>query len=385
MAGIYVHIPFCRKPCNYCDFYFCVSLNRKKELIEAIIVELHERNDYLSNEPIETIYFGGGTPSVLAADELNAILMQIRNNYEVSKTAEITIEANPDDLSKEYLRELSKTAFNRLSIGVQSFNDTDLKWMNRRHNSEQSVNCIKNSITAGFSNISIDLIYGAPVMSNEEWINNIDMAISLNVPHISAYHLTYEPGTILMHKLNKSRIAQINEAKSEDQFNLLNKKIEQAGYVAYEISNFAILGMESKHNSNYWKQKSYLGIGPSAHSFNGQSRRWNLPSLKKYTRSLLNKTAKDNGNYYEIEELTAVMKYNEYVLTGLRTVWGIQHKYINNNFDEKINQYFNDALQKQVLSGMLEESDGVITLPLIKRIISDKIILELIYDDEHQL
>ena len=283
MAGIYIHIPFCRKQCSYCDFHKSIFLKNKKTLLQSLIRELEHKADYVEGEVIETIYFGGGTPSVLSIDEINLLLSTILSSFEVKSIPEITFEANPDDLNEEYLEQLhKKTVINRLSIGIQSFINRDLKLLNRRHDSEKAMNSVLDAIKTGFSNLSIDLIYAIPGMSLNEWIFNLNTAFSLNIHHLSAYHLTYEPGTSLYQKLQKKEIFQVTEEQSIEQYKKLLELAEMADYEQYEISNFSLRGYISQHNSNYWKGKKYIGIGPSAHSYNLRSRQWNISDNIEY-------------------------------------------------------------------------------------------------------
>ena len=326
MAGIYIHIPFCKQACHYCDFHFSTSLKKKDELVNALTKELELRKDEFNNTTVETIYFGGGTPSLLSNDELQFIIDAVYKNYKVSENPEITLEANPDDLSKDRIIELSKSRINRLSIGIQSFFEDDLKLMNRAHNANEAKTCLEEA-TKHFDNISLDLIYGIPGASNEQWLKNIEMALSFNVPHISSYALTVEPKTALASFIKKGVIEDVDDEQAHEQFHVLKEKLEASGFVHYELSNFGKDGYFSKNNSAYWQGKSYLGIGPSAHSFNGKQRGWNVKNNSKYINAIA-----QNELPIEIETLTQTDQYNEYIMTGLRTIWGVSIKKVEENF-----------------------------------------------------
>ena len=305
MAGIYIHIPFCKKACHYCDFHFSTSLRFKGDMIKSILKEIVQEKEYLENEEVETIYFGGGTPSLLDGKELKSILAKINGVFNVVASPEITLEANPDDLTLDKLKELKNVGVNRLSIGVQSFFDEHLTWMNRAHSAKESKECITNAIGLGFSNITLDLIYGMPNLSNQQWEENIQKAIDLGIGHISAYNLTMEKDTAYAHFVKKGVYEAPSDEKGADQFQLLIDGLKKAGYLQYETSNFAKSSQYSKHNSSYWKGKKYLGIGPSAHSFNGISRQWNVANNKKYIDAITN-----NLPQFELEELTTFDKVN---------------------------------------------------------------------------
>jgi len=276
MSGIYIHIPFCRQACHYCDFHFSTSLKNKKPFLKALLKESELRRNYLGNEKIQTIYFGGGTPSLLTKDEILFIIDELHKYHEIEPAAEITLEANPDDLSIEKIKELKQTPVNRLSIGIQSFFDEDLKFMNRTHNAEEAVSSVKASQDEGFENITIDLIYGTPTLTNENWEQNLSRALSLNVPHVSCYELTVEPNTALHSFIKKGKIGPLDEQKTAMQFEMVMNRMKAENFIHYEISNFCKEGFYSRHNSNYWSRKKYLGLGPSAHSYNGTSRQWNI-------------------------------------------------------------------------------------------------------------
>jgi len=368
MAGIYIHIPFCRKRCHYCDFFKSTDLSQKARLLAGLKKELECRASELVSEEINTIYLGGGTPSVLLIEELEDLLETVRLNFEVSPEAEITMEANPDDLSEVMLSELRQIGFNRLSIGIQSFSDSDLKRMNRRHDSLQAVQSVKLAKKAGFSNISIDLIYGLPNQNMEDWERNIRQAIELDVPHISAYNLMYHQGTVFYDQLKKGILKELPDELSLQQFQLLIRLLKDAGFEHYEISNFCKPGLYSKHNSSYWKSKKYLGIGPSAHSFDLNSRRWNVSSISEYLSGIEN-----NEPYSEFEILTEQDRYNDYIITGLRTSWGISAELIKTEFSASYFDHFQKSKEKYLQSGHLVCTPESVTLSPDGLFISDKI------------
>ena len=334
MAGIYIHIPFCKQACHYCDFHFSTVLKHKEKVLNAMLLELDLRKGYCQ-EKIETIYFGGGTPSILSKDELIAFFDVINEKYEVSKNAEITVECNPDDLTEEKLIELKELGINRLSIGLQSFQNKNLALMNRAHNAQESLKCVGLATEIGFDNITIDLIYGMPNQALEDWQKELEIAVELGVDHISSYCLTVEEKTPLHKMVNQGKVIPIKDEISSEQFQLMVSFLAQHGYEQYEISNFAKPGCYSKHNTAYWQQKKYVGIGPGAHSFNGGSRQWNISNNHKYT-SLIS----DNESYFELENIATKDAYNEYMLTGLRTKWGVSLDYIVTNFGLEYKEYF---------------------------------------------
>jgi oxygen-independent coproporphyrinogen III oxidase len=330
MAGVYIHIPFCKQACSYCDFHFSTSLKSKEAFISSLIREIELQKNYLGNNAlIETIYLGGGTPSLLSADELNKIFKTLYDNFSITKNAEITLEANPDDLSKTKLKELKSSPVNRLSIGIQSFFEEDLKLMNRAHNSQQAENCIKESQDAGFENITIDLIYGTPGLSNTNWKKNLEKSFNFGVPHLSCYSLTVEEKTPLENHIKKGSVKPVDEEQSAEQFLILMEKTANNGYEQYEISNFCKPDFRSRHNSNYWKGIKYLGLGPSAHSFDGNSRQWNVSNNFRYIQSI-----SENKIPAEKETLTTKQKFNEYMMTGLRTSTGISLEKVQTEFGE---------------------------------------------------
>ncbi|MCG1036023.1 radical SAM family heme chaperone HemW [Polaribacter sargassicola] len=347
MAGIYIHIPFCKQACFYCDFHFSTSLKKKEPMISALIKEMEIRKDELQNEIIETIYFGGGTPSVLNIDEIELLISAVYKNNTVVANPEITLEANPDDLSEEKIIELSKTSINRLSIGIQSFFGKDLKLMNRAHNASEAKKCLEFA-TQYFNNISLDLIYGIPDCTNEEWRTNIQTALSFGVPHISSYALTVEEKTALDTLIKKGKIKNVDDAKAQEQFIILTEELKKANFVHYELSNFGKEGFFSKNNSSYWLGKSYLGIGPSAHSFNGVQRSWNINNNSKYIKYIQEKKLP-----IERETLTKTDGYNEYVMTGLRTIWGVSLHKVKKDFGEKYRIYLEKQSDKFIKQDLL--------------------------------
>ena len=371
MAGLYLHIPFCKKLCSYCDFYHILYEGDKSDYISALCTELEARRDYLGNEKISTIYIGGGTPSLLSVKQLELILGQIHNQYSIEENCEITIEMNPDDITPDYLAGIKKININRISLGIQSWRDADLKLLNRRHNSAQAENALRETFKAGFENITIDLIYGIPGMSINEWSSNLDFSFSFDIKHLSAYHLTFEKGTVFWKMLEKGSIKEIEEDESTSFFNILIEKSENAGFIHYEISNFGKPGFFSKHNSNYWKQVNYLGIGPSAHSFNGYSRQWNISDVKAYIKSI------NSGKpFFEKEELDNRTRFNEYIMTSLRTMWGIDLDYVEKLFEKEGYDYVVNLSGKFKDYGLMKKEGKYLILTNQGKLISDNIIAE---------
>lgn len=373
MSGIYIHIPYCRQACHYCDFHFSVKQETKEAFVNSLLKEISLQSSYLDGESVETIYFGGGTPSLLQESELNRILESLHQHFEVVHSAEITLEANPDDLTEETVAFLKQSEINRLSIGIQSFIDRDLKWMNRAHDAQQATAAVKRSQDSGFDNITIDLIYGLPELTHEEWMQNVEQALGLSVQHLSCYSLTVEPRTALAHFISSGKSRKLNEEHGAHQFEMLMKRMKQAGWCHYEISNFASEEkFISKHNSSYWKGKKYLGLGPSAHSFNGTSRQWNARNNHLYIDSL-NKGVVP----FEREELTEVQRINERIMTELRTMWGLRIT----DFGLRISDLLKKQSQPFVEQGFLILSDGTITLTDEGKLIADRIVLELMIDE----
>ena len=348
MSGIYIHIPFCKQACNYCDFHFSTAMKKKDVMVLALANEIMLRKNEFENEVVETIYFGGGTPSVLSNDEIKFLIDEVYKNYKVAENPEITLEANPDDLSEERIIALSKTQINRLSIGIQSFFEDDLKMMNRAHNSEEAKKCLQEA-TKYFDNISIDLIYGIPAMSNEKWKQNIETALSFNVPHISSYALTVEPKTALNKMIQAGKIAAPKDEVAQEHFLILVETLQNNDFIHYELSNFGKENYFSKNNSAYWLGKKYIGIGPSAHSYNGISRSWNVSNNSLYIKSI-----QENQLPSETEILSENDRYNEYIMTGLRTIWGVSLQRISTEFGDKYLDYLNMQSRKFITDGLLE-------------------------------
>lgn len=360
MAGIYIHIPFCKQACNYCDFHFSTSLKNKEAFLSALKKEIEMQKGYLSNslsfgegrgEAISTIYFGGGTPSLLNEMELMQIFDSLNKHFEIDTNAEITLEANPDDLTKAKIKELKNTPINRFSIGIQSFYDEDLKLMNRAHTSQEAVYAVKCAQDSGFENITVDLIYGIPTLDNHKWRNNLQNVFLLNVKHISAYCLTVEPKTVLAHQVKTGQIKNVDEQASAEQFEIMLEAMKKQNFIQYEISNFCKEGYYSKHNSNYWLKEKYLGLGPSAHSYNGNTRQWNISNNALYVNAV------EKGKLdFELEELTTEQRYNEYVLTSLRTMWGCSLDFIKNNFGDEILAHILKEIDSYISKGYITKN-----------------------------
>ena len=375
MAGIYIHIPFCKQACHYCDFHFSTSLKKKEEMLAAIQKELFLRKDELAGEHIETIYFGGGTPSILAVDEINRLIDTVYQQYTVVEQPEITLEANPDDLDVATIQRLAQSKVNRLSIGIQSFGEEDLKMMNRAHNAQEAISCLQE-VVKYFDNISIDLIYGIPNLSNERWIENIQRILDLGIPHISCYALTVEERTALNKLIQKGVIPSPKEEVAHAHFMLLIEKLRANGYVHYELSNFAKPGYYSKNNSAYWLGKKYVGIGPSAHSFDGRYRSWNISNNPLYIKAI------EAGELpSEIEELSVVDRYNEYVMTGLRTIWGVDLTRVSNEFGIKFHDYLVRESASFIAEGLMQQQANILTITDKGKFLSDGIASDLFWLD----
>ena len=370
MSGIYIHIPFCKQACHYCDFHFSTSLKKKGQLIDAICKELVLRKDELAGE-VQTVYFGGGTPSLLTSEELNQIFKTISENFSISEESEITLEANPDDLSKEVILQLANSPINRLSIGVQSFFEEDLKLMNRAHNSQEALSSI-NDAREFFNNINVDLIYGIPRMSIERWIKNLETALSLDIPHLSCYALTVEPKTALENFIKKGIIPPVEDAIAAAHYEVLLEKTLEAGYENYEFSNFGKKGFHSQNNTAYWEGKPYLGIGPSAHSYDGDTRSWNINNNTKYIKSI-----DENVLPLERELLSEKDKYNEYIMTGLRTKWGVSLEKIEKDFGRKYVNYIVEQAKEQLEEGFLVFEKNTYTVSKKGKFLSDGIAASL--------
>jgi oxygen-independent coproporphyrinogen-3 oxidase len=371
MAGIYIHIPFCKKACHYCDFHFSTSFQYKYEILQALQQEIRLQKDYLQGEEIETIYFGGGTPSVLETSEINALLETIFTNFRVKADAEITLEANPDDLNAQKILGLKQTPINRFSIGVQSFFEEDLLWMNRAHNAVEAFTSIKIAQDAGFNNITIDLIYGYPLLTDAKWQYNLEQFFQLKIPHLSAYSITVEPQTALASFIRKKKQPEMNDEQSATQFEFLMDESAKHGFEHYEISNFSLPSWHSRHNSNYWNGVKYLGIGPSAHSFNGETRQWNVANNQQYLNSL-----GKNSIPFTAEVLSEKDRVNEFIMTTLRTSKGLDL-----NLADQLSADVSKSILKDAASFIskkwLLQNDQILTLTREGKLYSDHIASEL--------
>ena len=377
MAGIYIHIPFCKKACTYCDFHFTTSTKYLNEMVEAICKEIVLKKNRFENQQIGSIYFGGGTPSVLPAAALQQVFATIENHFSIASGAEITIETNPDDLTATKIAELRKLPINRFSIGTQSFFNEDLVWMNRAHNSQEATDCIKRSQDAGFENLTIDLIYGYPLLTNEKWKTNIQTAIELQVPHLSAYSLTVEPKTALAHAIEKGKQTDVNDEQSAEQFMMLIDTVTANGFEHYEISNYSLPGKYAVHNTNYWKGVPYLGIGPSAHGFDGHDRYINIANNAKYMEQLAKGQLPES-----IEQLSTVDKFNEYVMTSLRTMWGLDLTKIETDFGKDYVTQTQKLIKPFVNNEQLLFENNIIKLTNKGKLFADGIAAELFMDEE---
>ncbi len=371
MSGIYIHIPFCKQACHYCDFHFSTSMGKKEAMISALQRELELRKEEYKDETVATIYFGGGTPSVLNTSEINAIIETVHKNYKVIDDPEITLEANPDDLHISKIEELSISPINRLSIGIQSFFEDDLKMMNRAHNATEAQNCIKEA-SKYFDNISIDLIYGIPGMSNERWLLNIEKALSFQIPHISSYALTVEPKTALKKFIEQGVVPPMDDEAAQLHYTILTNTLSQAGFDNYEISNFGKPGYYSQNNTAYWQGKKYIGIGPSAHSFDGKRRGWNIANNSKYIKSI-----QEGILPMEVEVLSTTDNYNEYVMTGLRTIWGVSLARIKTEFGERYHAYILQQAQKHIEEQLLFLDGDTLLVSKKGKFLSDGIASDL--------
>jgi len=372
MAGIYIHIPFCKQACNYCDFHFSTSLKMKSSFVDALLKEIDLRKSVFDTETIESIYLGGGTPSLLSAIELSRIFKKLYASFTISKDAEITLEANPDDLSFAKIQELKSSPVNRLSIGIQSFRDADLRFMNRAHTSSEALNSIKMCKEAGFNDLTIDLIYGTPGMDEKAWLENLHIAFELNIPHISSYALTVEEKTALHYQILKNKTPDVDEQQSALQFEILMAEMKKHGYEQYEISNFCKPNSYSRHNSSYWKKDNYLGLGPSAHSFLGYKRLWNVSNNAKYIKSI------QIGELPLQEECLAVQdRYNEYIMTSLRTKWGCSLQVIENDFSLEFADYFKAEIKRYVAQENIRVEKEVYYLTQSGKLLADRIASDL--------
>jgi len=372
LASIYIHIPYCKQQCTYCNFHFRIAQDDKKEMLKSIKKEILMRQSYLNGAKISSIYFGGGTPSILNKGEIQSLIHTIHNNFKIDIDAEITLECNPDDLDKKKLLELKEIGINRLSIGIQSFDDADLKFMNRSHNAMEALSCIQFAKETGFENITIDLIYGLPKQTNEKWKKNLEQMLTLDIQHFSAYSLTVEPKTKLKHQIDKKLVTPLDDKITVEHFNTLLEIATENKFVHYEISNFGKEGFFSNHNSAYWKNKHYLGVGPSAHSFNGSSRQWNVASNKQYIEKL-----NEDETYFEVEQLSNAQQYNEYIFTALRTIWGVELYYIDNQFGEEALNYFKKQIINWENKGKIKQKKGTYTLSKEGKLYADAIASDL--------
>ena len=371
MSGIYIHIPFCKQACHYCDFHFSTNLKKKDEMVLALAKEIEMRKSEFQDEIVETIYFGGGTPSILQIADLKFLIDAVYKNYKVVENPEITVEANPDDLTENRIIELSNNKVNRLSIGIQSFFEDDLQLMNRAHNVEEAKKCLEIA-THYFDNISIDLIYGVPEMSNEKWLQNIETALSFGVPHISSYALTVEPKTALHSFIQKGIIPQPDDEVAQEHFQILVDTLSENGFIHYELSNFGKENYFSKNNSSYWLGKKYIGIGPSAHSYDGKNRGWNVSNNSRYIKSI-----QENKLPIEIETLTKTDRYNEYIMTGLRTIWGVSLERIEQEFGKTYLDYLNQQASKFIEDHLLFVDDNILRTTKKGKFLSDGIASDL--------
>jgi oxygen-independent coproporphyrinogen-3 oxidase len=371
MPGIYLHIPFCKQACHYCNFHFSTSLQQKDAMVAAIIKELEVQKSYLAGAELTSIYFGGGTPSLLSQQDLERIFTQIYTLHQVAKNAEITLEANPDDLTSEKINQLRQTPINRLSIGIQSFADADLAFMNRAHNAGEARACIEHALAAGFENLTVDLIYGSPTTSDAQWAANLATVFEYPIAHLSAYCLTVEAKTALDHFVKQGKAPAVDEEQAARQFQYLIDSTREQGFEHYEISNFAKPGMYARHNSSYWLGDHYLGIGPAAHSFNGESRQWNIANNSKYIQLLAKN--EDLTGLFEQEILTPDQRYNEYVMTSLRTIWGTDLSKIPPQYQS----YFLEKMENYLKEGQVARSEDVFRLTDEGKLLADRIAMEL--------
>ncbi|OAV73394.1 Oxygen-independent coproporphyrinogen-III oxidase [Bacteroidales bacterium Barb6] len=374
MAGLYIHVPFCAKRCLYCDFFSNTDAGYVKPYLSALVREMELRKGYIGGEALETVYFGGGTPSRLCVEDLGQIMEAVGRCFDLSQCKEITLEVNPDDMTEEYVQSLRALPFNRISMGVQSFDDDDLRFLNRRHNGRQAVGAVELCKANGFSNISIDLIYGLPGQTAEKWAANLEQALRLDVPHISAYHLTYEEGTALHRLLDRGEVTPTDEETSLALFSSLKDTLTREGYLHYEISNFARPGFISRHNSAYWRGENYVGLGPSAHSYDGESREWNVSSLPLYLKGIA-----EGGATEERETLNVSSRYNEFIITRLRTMWGVGYADVLRLFGEKYLAFLQGQAAAFLRRGLLDERDGGICLSGEGCFVSDGVMRELLW------
>lgn len=375
MAGVYIHIPFCKSFCSYCDFYSITDNSEREEFVQAVIRESSLRKDYLEGENVETIYLGGGTPSLLAPLQTEKIIDSIRSDFNVISDPEITVEVNPDDVYDCYFSDLARAGVNRISLGIQSWNERRLRYLGRRHTTGQSAGALEQVFREGISNVSVDLIYGVPGMTTGDLKNDIEKTFAFPVTHLSAYHLTIEENTRFGKMKKTGRLTEIDEESSNAMFLLLGSMCRERGFIHYEISNFALDGYMSRHNSAYWKQVPYIGLGPSAHSFDRTSRQWNVSDVRKYIKSI------NSGKVpFEREELDRLTIFNEYVMTSLRTMWGIDLEYVENFYDKELHDYLVNLSGKYIRYGLMRREKNTLVLTDQGKMISDNIIAELLME-----
>ncbi len=369
---VYLHIPFCKKACNYCNFHFSTHTSYYEDMLNAMLQEIEYRKEYLATTPLKSIYFGGGTPSIVPTKYITAFLEKLEKLYGWENDIEISLEANPDDLTIPKLQELKNSGINRLSIGIQSFVERDLIFMNRSHTAPQAIECIKNAQNIGIDNISIDLIYGTPTLSSTDWQKNLQQANDLQIAHLSCYALTVEPNTALYHQINTKKISPVDDDKMVQQFHILHTFLDAHAYEAYEVSNFCKNKKYALHNTNYWLGSSYTGIGPSAHSFNQHSRQYNISNNIMYMKAIQNTTS-----FFEIETLTAYNQYNEYILTSLRTQWGTDVDKITDQFGKSTATYFLKQIMPYIKQGLVHQNNTIYTLTLQGKLYADTIQADL--------
>ena len=374
MTGIYIHIPFCNSKCAYCGFYSIASQKQKTAFLEALHTEIKLRTDYLKGEEIGTVYFGGGTPSILSVEEIKGILECVFRHYKVNPDAEITLEANPDTLSREYLQDLRKLGINRLSIGIQSFFDDDLKYLSRCHDANHAKQCVGWAKQAGFENLTLDLIYGLPTATAEKWNQNLDLFFETQAQHLSAYALTVEPNTILAKQIATGKLQPVTDDDAVRDYEILCQRAKENGFLHYEISNFAKPGFRSKHNCSYWNRTPYAGFGPSAHSFDGVSRQWNVGNLSQYIASY------DSPNLFEKEILSPEERYDEYVMTSLRTMWGCDLKYMEREMGKRFSDFCLSHAQKPLSQGLLTQTNEFLHLTDAQMLFADGVAEALFWE-----
>lgn len=380
MTGIYIHIPFCNSKCSYCGFYSIASQKQKTAFLEALHTEIKLRTDYLKGEEIGTVYFGGGTPSILSVEEIKGILECVFRHYKVNPDAEITLEANPDTLSLEYLQGLRKLGINRLSIGIQSFFDDDLKYLSRRHDATHAKQCIGWAKQAGFENLTLDLIYGLPTATAEKWNQNLDLFFETQAQHFSAYALTVEPNTILAKQIATGKLQPVTDDDAVRDYEILCQRAKENGFLHYEISNFAKPGFRSKHNCSYWNRTPYAGFGPSAHSFDGVSRQWNVGNLSQYIVETRFIASYDSPNLFEKEILSPEERYNEYVMTSLRTMWGCDLKYMEREMGKRFSDFCLSHAQKPLSQGLLTQTNEFLYLTDTQMLFADSVAEALFWE-----